>query len=102
MLHRTMAQLSRELRLGLEDLLAEFRHARRKDDLGRLAAIAYCNVRRWAMLAGRAGLAERAGEIVTAIPHPSRESFLAKIDHLIDEVQRALPQDGIRHPNPHG
>ena len=93
MLRCNMTQLSQNLRLGLEDLLGELRYARRIDDLGRLAAISYCDVRRWARLAGKEGLAERAAEIVTECPHPSRASFLVDVDHLIDEMERALSRD---------
>jgi len=101
MLHCNMAQLSQNLRLGLEDLLGELRHARRIDDLGRLAAISYCDVRRWARLAGKEGLAERASQIVTRCPHASRASLLVDVDRLIDEMERALASDAALLPSLH-
>lgn len=86
MLHRNMtAALS--LQLGLEDLLADLRHARRSGDLGRLALLAYCEVRRWAREAGNSLLAEHASELITGSPPVSREAFLEHIDDLIHELE---------------
>ena len=75
------------LQLGLEDLLADLRHARRSGDLGRLALLAYCEVRRWAREAGNALLAEHASELITGSPPISREAFLGHIDKLIHELE---------------
>lgn len=82
---------ARNLQLGLEDLLADLRHARRCDDLGRLALVAYCEVRRWARDAGNLALAAHASELITGSPHASREIFLARIDRLIHELEAELP-----------
>ena len=101
MLHRTMTPLSQNLRLGLEDLLGDLQHARRSNDLGRLATICYCDVRRWARLAGKDGLAERAAEIVTGCPHASRASLLADVDSLVAEMERALTSDDAERPSPY-
>jgi hypothetical protein len=86
MLHCTMTS-SLSLRLGLDDLIADLRHARRRDDLGRLALIAYCEVRRWARDAGDFVLAQHASELITASPLASREAFLGRIDDLIHELE---------------
>ena len=94
MLHCTMTS-SLKLQLGLDDLLADLRHARKHDDLGRLALVAYCEVRRWARDAGNFVLAEHASELITSSPHPSREAFLGHIDDLIHELE-ALPH--TTHP----
>jgi hypothetical protein len=75
------------LQLGLEDLLADLRHARKRDDLGRLALLAYCEVRRWARDAGDSVLADHASHLITGSPHVSREAFLAQIDALIHELE---------------
>ena len=91
MLHCNMAALD-TMQLVLDDLLADLRHARRGGDLGRLAFIAYCEVRRWARQAGEPALAEHASEMIIANPHASRESFLEQIDTLIDELQQARPR----------
>jgi hypothetical protein len=91
MLHCNMNSLS-SLHLGLEDLIAELRHARRHGDLGRLALIAYCEVRRWARQAGEAELAEHSSLMITHSPHSSRESFVAAIDDLIHELEQLLPR----------
>ncbi|WP_280151425.1 hypothetical protein [Piscinibacter sp. XHJ-5] len=77
---------ARNLQLNLEDLLADLRHARRRDDLGRLALVAYCEVRRWARDAGDLVLAEHASDLITGSPHASREAFLVRIDKLIQEL----------------
>jgi len=88
MLHCNMTT-ALNLRLGLEDLLADLQHARKRGDLGRLALIAYCEVRRWARDAGAVLLAEHASELITASPHVSREAFLEHIDNLILELEDA-------------
>ncbi|MDM7951067.1 hypothetical protein [Hydrogenophaga sp.] len=76
---------------GLDDLLADLHHARKRGDLGRLAFVAYCDVRRWAREAGRHVLAEQASRLITESPHQSREVFLVQIDLLIAELE-ALQQ----------
>ncbi len=88
MLHCNMTS-ALSLQLGLHDLLADLQHARRCDDLGRLALIAYCEVRRWARDAGDLILAEHASELITSSPHASREVFLGHIDDLIHELEDA-------------
>jgi hypothetical protein len=77
------------LRLDLEDLLADLRHARRSGDLGRLALLCYCEVRRWARHAWEPELAERAAHMITASPHASRKTFLADVDALIEGLEKA-------------
>lgn len=71
----------------LDDLLADLHHARRHGDLGRLAFVAYCDVRRWAREAGRPVLAEMATRLVTDSPHRSREAFLVQIDQIIGSLE---------------
>lgn len=94
MLHCNMNATS-PLHLDLDDLLGELWHARRQDDLGRLALLAYCEVRRWARRAGESALAERSSELITHTPYLNRERFLAQVDALISELEAArtrLPQ----------
>lgn len=88
MLHSNMTSAT-SLLLGLEDLLADLRYARRTNDLGRLALLAYCEVRRWARDAGDPVLADHASRLITGNPHVSREVFLARIDSLIHELEDA-------------
>jgi hypothetical protein len=104
MLHCNMNS-NLNLQLALEDLLADLRHARRRDDLGRLALVAYCEVRRWARDAGNIVLAEHAAELITRSPHASREAFLGHIDDLIHELEAMLrristPGSGTTLPLP--
>ena len=77
------------LQLSLDDLLADLGHARRQGDLGRLALIAYCEVRRWARKAGESQIAEHTSEMITASPHADREAFLAHIDDMMQELLAA-------------
>lgn len=89
MLHCNMIARSVPLQLGLEDLLGDLHHARRSLDLGRLAWLAYCEVRRWARMAGEEALAEHSSALITNSPHASREAFLAEVDVLIFELEQA-------------
>lgn len=77
------------LQNGLEDILGDLRFARRKGDLGRLALLAYCEVRRWARDAEAQGLARRSSALVNNFPHASRDEFLAAVDELIAELEHA-------------
>lgn len=77
------------LQLGLEDLLGEMYFARRSGDLGRLALLAYCEVRRWARVAGEQALADQSSGLIHNSPHANRDEFIARIDALIDELENA-------------
>ena len=87
MLHCNM-NTSSSIQLVLEDLLADLHHARRNTDLGRLALLAYCEVRNWARLAGKPDIAEWATRMFTENPCVSRDEFLEKIDTLITALER--------------
>lgn len=76
------------LQLQLDDVLGSLRYARRTDDLGRLALLAYCEVRRWARCARQDSLAEQACELVARSPHRSRTEFLALVDQVINELEQ--------------
>ena len=75
--------------LDLEDLLGDLQVARSQGDLGRLALLTYCEVRRWARRAGETGLAEHSSELITRSRPSSREAFMAQMDELIAELQLA-------------
>ena len=89
MLHCTMANSTAPLQLGLEDILGDMVHARRNGDMGRLALLAYCEVRRWARQAGENALAERSAALVTRSPQATREQFMLEVDELIGQLQLA-------------
>jgi len=89
MLHCNMNASLLSLQNGLEDILGDLRFARRKGDLGRLALLAYCEVRRWARDAEVQELARHSSALVSNFPHASRDEFLAAVDALIDELERA-------------
>ncbi len=95
MLHCNMNTQQAPLQLGLEDILGDLQYARRSGDVGRLALLAYCDVRRWARQAGEDALAERSTLLITQSPLASKEAFLAQIDGLIEDLQqvhaRAVP-----------
>jgi hypothetical protein len=95
MLHRNMNALPLYLQLGLEDLLGDLRHARRTADLGRLALLTYCEVRRWARLAGDHGLAEHSASLFSETPLARREDFLNQVDVLIAELDQINTQFGV-------
>ncbi|MEZ5647211.1 MAG: hypothetical protein R3E99_18995 [Burkholderiaceae bacterium] len=91
----------------LDDLLADLHHARKRGDLGRLAFVAYCDVRRWAREVGRELLADQATRLVTESPHQSRDAFLTQVDQLIralevlqkaalDSRRREVPERTVR------
>ena len=86
-----MSASSLHLQLGLDDLLGDLRYARRSGDLGRLALLLYCEVRRWARMAGEHQLAEHSSELFLHCPHTGREEFLAQVDDLIVELENAYP-----------
>jgi len=89
MLHCTMIQ-SISIRNGLEDLLADLHYARRNQELGRLALLAYCEVRSWARQAGEMELAEHSTQIFTQNPCVSKEEFLANVDQLVAKLEALL------------
>jgi hypothetical protein len=86
MLHCNMKP-STSLQLDLEDLLADLQHARRSGDLGRMALLCYCELRRWARKAGQVELAELSATMITASPHGSREAFLQDMDGLVRRLE---------------
>ena len=89
MLHCNMNASSLSLQNGLEDLLGDLRFARKKGDLGRLALLTYCEVRRWARQAEAKELARHSSALVSNFPHASRDDFLAAVDELIAELEQA-------------
>ena len=81
---------------ALDDLLADLHHARKHGDLGRMAFVAYCDVRRWARDEGRNVLADQAAGLITQSPHQSRDAFLEQIDAVIAQLeilQRSKPEE---------
>jgi hypothetical protein len=90
MLLCTMSPSAESLRLGLEDLLGDLTHARRTGDLGRVALLVYCELRRWARQADMPRLADHANVLFLGAPYADRAAFLAEVDALIAEAQQAL------------
>ena len=89
MLHCNMGTSSMAVKLRLDDVLGDLQHARRTGNIGRLALLAYCEVRRWARIAGEHALAEHSTELVMKSPHSTRDEFLSGVDSLIEELQSA-------------
>ncbi len=98
MLHCNMSN-SIGIQLGLDDLLADLHYARRNNELGRLALLAYCEVKGWARQAGKPDIADSATLMFTQNPCVSRDEFLAKIDLLIETLERHQ-LEGQRHARP--
>jgi len=90
-----MTELPDGLRVGLEDLAGEMAHARRTEDLGRLALLSYCEVRRWARLAGEQRLADLSWALVTDHPAGDRKAFLNQVDDVVTELERVCNRAGI-------
>ena len=90
MLRRNMKHLTPNQKLGLEDLLGDLWHARRRGDLGRLALLSYYEVRRWARITGEPDLAEQSSVLVHGSPFADRDCFLREIDLLISELEQIL------------
>jgi hypothetical protein len=90
-----MSALSIDMQVGLDDLLGDLWHARRRGDLGRLALLSWCEVRRWARLAGETHVAAHSFELVTHCPHSSRDEFLAQVDELIVELEQLRERDMV-------
>lgn len=88
-----MNELSVDMQVGLDDLLGDLWHARRRGDLGRLALLSWCEVRRWARQAGEQRVAEHSSDLVTHCPHSSRDEFLAQVDELIVELEHLRDRD---------
>ena len=86
------------LQHGLEDILGDLRFARRRGDLGRLALLAYCEVRRWAREAQADELASRSSALMSNFPYPSRDDFLAAVDELIAQVEHVHGSVAIATP----
>jgi hypothetical protein len=85
---------------ALDDLLADLCHARKRGDLGRMAFVAYCDVRRWAREEGRTVLADQAAGLITQSPHQSRELFLDQIDKLIAQLEALQHAKAAHSPSP--
>lgn len=94
MLHCTMDTLSDSLLLGLDDLVADVSHARRREDLGRLALLCYCDLRPWARCAREERLAELTWALNTRAPPGSRALFLQRIDIVIQELEAICRRSG--------
>jgi len=88
--------LSEGLRLGLEDLAGEVAYARRRHDLGRLALLCYCEIRRWARSAGECRLAEISGDLIAGPPAGDRDAFLHRVDVVIAEPDHVCRRCGIQ------
>jgi hypothetical protein len=97
-----MAASSMDMQVGLDDLLGDLWYARRRGDLGRLALLSYCEVRRWARLAGEQGVAAHSSEMITHGPHASRDEFLAQVDDLIVELEQVRSRDAGAKLDRHG
>lgn len=86
MLHCNMTH-SINIQLGLEDLLADLHFARKHDQLGRLALLAYCEVKGWARRAGKPDVADSALRMFAENPCVNKKEFLQGIDNLIATLE---------------
>lgn len=100
LLHRNMMTVPESLQLGLNDLLDDLQHARKTGDLGRLALLAYCEVRRWARVAGEPALDNQSSALVNDLPHADRATFIAAVDALIEELEQVQLRLVVTTPTP--
>jgi len=84
----------------LADLLADLRYARKHDQLGRLALLAYCDVKGWARRAGKQDVADTALRMFADHPSTTKQDFLQGIDKLIQILQGHEEQIRGRRPMP--
>lgn len=75
------------IQLGLEDLLADLHFARKHEQLGRLALLAYCEVKGWARRAGKPDVADSALRMFSENPCVNKSEFLQRIDDLIATLE---------------
>jgi hypothetical protein len=90
-----MGALSENLRVGLEDLAKDVALARGQEQVGRLALLCCCEIRRWARLAGNERLAAQATAMIVQPVPVSRRSFLESVDALIEELEQACDCAGL-------
>ena len=86
MLQRNMIN-TLNIQLTLEDLLGNLHFARKHDQLGRLALLAYCEVKGWARLASKPDLADKAIRMFSQSPFVTKAEFLKNVDSLIATVE---------------
>ena len=102
MLQCSMSAGLSSVRLSLDDVLGDLQHARRMGDIGRLALLAYCEVRRWARQAGEGALAAHSLALIIDSPHATRSEFLHKVDDLIGELEDARSRLTSEAHSPNG
>ncbi|MGV8803953.1 MAG: hypothetical protein ACWA6Y_03200 [Polaromonas sp.] len=85
------------LKNGLDDILRDLRCFRQNGDLGRLALLVYCDVRRWAREAGAQELASHSSALVNHFPHLAHDEFVAAIDELIAGLEQARFRTATSH-----
>ena len=87
--------LTHGLRDGIEDLAGDVVYARRNEDLGRLALLCYCEIRRWARIAGEQRLAELCCSLVAQQSAGNRSEFLQRVDGVIAELDKVGQSAGL-------
>lgn len=75
------------LERALEGLLADLQFARQHEQLGRLALLAYCDVKRWARQAGKSDVADLALRMFAERPSLNKGDFLRGVDQLLGLLQ---------------
>jgi two-component system OmpR family response regulator len=79
--------LTLNIQLALEDLLANLHFARKHDQLGRLALLAYCEVKGWARLASKPDLADKTIRMFSESPCATKGEFFQNVDSLIATLE---------------
>ena len=74
--------------LALEDLIADLRFCRRNEQVGRLAFLAFCDVKAWARTMGNVNVADKVHQMFLETPYQNKDGFLDDIDDLISTLER--------------
>lgn len=69
------------------ELVADLLFARECEQLGKLALLAYCDVKRWARETGRSDVAEMSVRLVSESASMDKQTFLRGIDGLLRCLQ---------------
>ena len=97
MLHCNRNTSSVSLKNGLDDILKDLRFFRKTGDVGQLALLTYCDVRRWARQAGAQELARHSLALVNDSAHLGHDEFVAAIDELIVGLEHARFSTATSH-----
>lgn len=75
------------IKQALEPVLADLRYARKHEQVGKLALLVYCDVKRWARHAGKGDVADLVMRMFSESSCKSKGDFLQDIDELLGSLE---------------